>query len=78
MDRQLQQRLSAPQMAQQIAQDGDTRASPISPDFSPCGTMKFLHFRAVDSSEICGMRGFSGSHRSDALYQGTTLTLVVP
>ena len=35
--------------------------------------MEFLHFRAVDSSEICGMRGFSGSHRSDALSSGASL-----
>ena len=35
--------------------------------------LEFLHFRESGSIQICGMREFSGSHRSDALYQGTTL-----
>jgi hypothetical protein len=35
--------------------------------------LEFLHFRVAGSIPICGNAGFSGSHRSDALYQGTTL-----
>ena len=43
-------------------------------DSSPFGrAWSFYISEKGDASNICGMREFSGSHHSDALYQGMPL-----